>query len=434
MTVRRFYLMILTGLCLFLLAAPAFAVESALLDDLGIALHGFLDARSGTRLQTDPHEGQASLNEARLQLDVNRVGDWATLQLRSDFVLDSVTEEHDQDFEEGTGIIDLREANLLFSPHPLMDVKLGRQILTWGTGDLLFINDLFPKDWQSFFIGRDEEYLKAPSDAVMVSLFPSFANIDLVYTPRFDSDRFIRGERLSYYNSMLGRRAGQDAVVEVDKPDEWFSDDEWSLRMSRNLAGYEVALYGYSGYWKSPAGMDPNTFLATFPALNVYGASLRGALGSGLFNLETGYYDSRDDRDGNDPLLPNSEWRWLAGYERELARDFTGAFQYYVEALQDYDAYRDNLPDGQAAKDQYRQVLTMRLTKRLLNQNLTLSLFTYWSPSDQDGYLRPNVAYKVTDALLVTAGANLFFGSDEYTFFDQFAKNNNIYAGIRYSF
>ncbi len=62
-------------------------------------------------------------------------------------------------------------------------ITLGRQILTWGTGDLVFINDLFPKDWVSFFIGRDVEYLKAPSDALKVSAFSSWANLDLVYTP-----------------------------------------------------------------------------------------------------------------------------------------------------------------------------------------------------------------------------------------------------------
>ena len=44
-------------------------------------------------------------------------------------------------------------------------------MLTWGTGDLLFINDLFPKNWKSLAIGRDDEYLKDPSGAVKASFF-----------------------------------------------------------------------------------------------------------------------------------------------------------------------------------------------------------------------------------------------------------------------
>jgi hypothetical protein len=50
------------------------------------------------------------------------------------------------------------------------------------------------------------------------------------------------------------------------------------------------------------------------------------------------------------------------------------------------------------ARDGDRLVTTVRLTKLLMNQNLRLSLFGYYSPSDKDVYLRPNVNYKVSDA------------------------------------
>lgn len=425
---RTTVLTILAGL---LLAPPALALE---LEAIGADLHGFLDARYGQRLQSDPYQKQQSLTESRLQLDLNRMGDWTTLQLKTDLYLDEVVNQDRIDLEEGKGWIDLREANLQFSPHELADVKLGRQILTWGTGDLLFINDLFPKDWQAFFIGRDVNYLKAPSDAALVSLFPSWANIDLVYTPRFDADRHISGERLSYWNPALRRLAGRDSVSRVDRPDDWFADDEWSLRVSRNLSGYEIALYGYDGYWKSPAGFNPAVGKATYPELRVFGASLRGTLGQGIASLETGYYDSREDSNGSNPLVPNSEWRWLAGYEQEVIRNLTAAVQYYLEAMQDYQQYRSSLASISTARDEYRHVATLRLTWQLLNQNLTLSLFNYWSPSDRDGYLRPVVEYKLTDAWLLTAGGNLFWGEEDHTFFGQFENNNNLYAGVRYSF
>lgn len=413
------------------LVTPALAVELAAIQS---DLHGFVDARYGQRLQSDPYEDEQSLAETRLQLELTRMGDRSTLQLKTDIYYDDVVDQDDIDLEDGSGWLDLREANLLFFPHDLADVKIGRQILTWGTGDLLFINDLFPKDWQSFFSGRDVNYLKAPSDALLVSFFPQWASIDLVYTPRFDADRFISGERLSYWNPTLGRRAGQDAVIKVDRPDDWFEDDEWSLRFSRNLSGYELALYGYDGFWKSPVGSDPVAGKATFPRLRVLGASLRGNLGQGIASLEAGYYDSRDDSNGNDPLVPNSEWRGLIGYEQEVVRDFTVGFQYYLEAMQQYDDYRDSLSSTATARDEYRHVVTSRLTWQLLNQNLTLSAFCFWSPSDRDGYLRPVVEYKLTDSWLLTAGANLFWGEENDTFFSQFSKNNNLYTGLRYSF
>ena len=56
---------------------------------------------------------------------------------------------------------------------------------TWGTGDLVFLNDLFPKDFVSFFAGRDDEYLKAPGDALRITHYSKAVNIDFVWTPVF---------------------------------------------------------------------------------------------------------------------------------------------------------------------------------------------------------------------------------------------------------
>ena len=145
-----------------------------------IEAHGFFETRAGYRTRNDRYEKDMSVMESRLQIDLFSATDWADFKVKGDFYGDMVTEQGD---------FDLREANVFTRPSDWMDVKIGRQILTWGTGDLVFINDLFPKDWNSFFIGRDTDYLKAPSDAAKVSLFSEAANLDIVYTPQFDPDR-----------------------------------------------------------------------------------------------------------------------------------------------------------------------------------------------------------------------------------------------------
>ena len=389
-----------------------------------VEVHGFYEMRAGYRFRKDKYEKDMSVMENRLQLDLSSYLDRADLKFKGDLIGDLVTEQ---------AHFDLREANIFTRPLDFMDLKIGRQVLTWGTGDLVFINDLFPKDWKSFFIGRDTEYLKAPSDAVKVSLFSDFANLDFVYTPRFDPDRFISGERVSYWNSNLGRLAGRDAITHTNKPDRWFRDSEFAARLYKNIRNYEVALYGYRGYWKSPAGQDPTMSQALFPDLNVYGASVRGALGKGIANLEVGYYDSADDRSGKNSRIDNSQMRYLLGYTREIGKDFTAGLQYYVEQMLDYSRYKKNLTTG-PAKDRDRHLITLRLTKLLMNQNLRCSLFTYYSHTDKDVYMRPNVNYKVSDHLAVEAGANIFFGDYPHTFFGQFQNNTNIYTAVRYSF
>jgi hypothetical protein len=388
-----------------------------------LEINGFLELRAGRRTREDPHEKDLSVLEARLQAELFTCTDWAEFKYKGDVWADRVTEQ---------GEYDTREAWIFVRPSDFLDLKVGRQVLTWGTGDLVFLNDLFPKDWQSFFIGRDAEYLKGPSDAAKCSFFTGLANIDVVYTPQFDPDRYVTGEYVSYWNETLGRSAGRDAMVSADKPDRWWRDDEIAVRIYKNVDNYEYAFYGYRGFWKTPAGQAASG-AATFPALNVYGASARGQVGPGIGNIELAYYRSADDPGGTDPAVRNSEMRYLVGYAQEIGRDFSASLQYYVEQILDYNRYKESLISCHS-KDRYRHVITLQLTKLLMNQNLELSLSAYLSPSDKDAYLRPLVDYKYTDHLTLIAGSNIFIGDCRSTFFAQFENNTNIYLAVRYSF
>jgi hypothetical protein len=150
--------------------------------------------------------------------------------------------------------------------------------------------------------------------------------------------------------------------------------------------------------------------------------------------LEAAYYDSVDDRTGRDPAIPNSTVRYLVGYQRQPWSDLTAGIQYYGEYLFDYGPYRDALPPGFPAQDRLRQLLTVRLTQLLRYQTLRLSFFAFYSPTDEDYDLIPEVRYSVTDALWGAIGANLFGGKTETTAFGQLNRNDNVYVVARYEF
>ena len=408
--------------------------ESASPGTVPFDLTGFVDARSGHRTRHDPEESDFSLGEVRAQIEAERAWSRGMARVTFDLLYDAVATDHNPDLETGQGWLDLREAFVSARPTSFLDLKLGRQILTWGTGDLIFINDLFPKDFVSFFVGRDTEYLKAPSDAIKTSVFTRSLNVDLVYTPRFDADRHIDGTRISFFSPISGRTVGRDGVLRVDRPDEPFRDDEIAIRLYRSFGAFELAAYGYRGFWKSPAGIDAARGRATFPRLTVGGASIRGPLMGGIANAELGFYHSPDDTSGSNPAIQNSELRVLTGYERELARDLSIGVQYYLERLDDYSAYRRNLPAGAPRRDENRHVLTLRVTQLWLQQNLELSFFAYWSTSDRDAYLRPRIHYQVDDHWGVELGGNVFTGGRSHTFFGQLEDNSNIYLALRYGF
>jgi hypothetical protein len=225
--------------------------------------------------------------------------------------------------------------------------------------------------------------------------------------------------------------------MKASVPDRPFEDDEAHLRLSKNLRGGELAAYGYDGFWKSPAGLDPMTMQFTFPRLRVYGASFRDQLGLGIGHIEAGFYQSLDDPKGDNPLVNNSEFRFLLGYERaapKIASDLTLGFEYYVELMTDHKLYESTLPPGFPARKEYRHVVVLQLVKLLYKQNITLQLYGYVSPSDKDTYVRSTLDFRLDDHFTLTAGTNLFTGVDNNTFYGQLESNSNVYMALRYGF
>ncbi len=397
--------------------------------------HGFIEHNVGfkTKNDTTQHD-HYNMWEERLQLRTTYYtqGDnfWAerstTLHFRGDVVFD----QHDRQTS-----FELRELNVSMNPWSIVDVKIGSQVLTWGTGDYLFINDMFPKDYESYFIGRDDEYLKKPSYAIRSSFYPQFANIDVVMIPYVTPNTIPDGDRLSFYDSFQGGITGRDSDRDLLRPPFQLSNSEYALRVYRNVGSHQAAFYFFHGFDKNPRSYkDEMARQLYYQPLDVYGVSVQGPFAHGIGNVELGYLYSRDDPRGDDRLVDNSWVKLMAGYRRDLGNDLNMGVQYLIEQRLDQSAYEKNLLPADISGDEFRHVLTHSVTKLFKNQTVTASIFTYYSPSDQDGYVRPSLSYDITDQWRAILGANIFWGKDDHTEFGQMKKNDNVYIRVRYGF
>jgi hypothetical protein len=397
-------------------------------ESLPIEIHGFGEAALGVRVVDDPTMADDFvLAEARFRLDLAHYSDRADLLFKGDLVADAAAGEVE---------IDIRQVLIALRAAKWLDMRLGRQVLTWGTGDLIFINDLFPKDFVSFFIGRADEFLKAPSNSTKFTFYTPALDVDLVWTPIFTPDVAITGERLSFFDPRTGQIESAATLGEpLDPilPPKELGNGEFAGRLYRTISGYELAAYGYVGFTKIAAAFDTASDRPTYSRLDAFGGSARGNLAGGIGNLEGGYYYSVDDKSGDDPDVPNSDVRGLAGYEREIARNFTLGLQYWLVWIQDYDELVDNSPEPEFEPPEADHTFTVRLSWLLRQQTLLLSLFTFYSPSEDDAYLRPVIEYDWSDAVKLTLGGNVLLGPDK-SFFGQLENNTNVYARVRYSF
>jgi hypothetical protein len=413
----------------FLLPVTLFAQDDLWEDDdwddeaSGIVWNGFLETGFGTRFSDDALvNSRNTLEDIRVRIETEWQPDRYSVSFKADAGYDGI---------EDNWFADVRNLSVSFTLGESTDVSIGRQIQTWGTGDLVFLNDLFPKDFQSFFSGRDDEYLKAPGSAIRLVHFSEKMNIDFIWTPVFEHDRFLTGERFSFFSPLAGNNVAPGFTAL--EPKESLANGEFALRLFRTIEGREYALYAYRGFFKQPSALTPS-LLPTFAPMNAVGASFRRPAGPGLFNAEVSYYDSRDDRAGTNPLMPNDQLRLLAGYEWEAQPNFTVGLQYYVEWTLDHDDLLANSPYPQYEPDERRHLFTNRLTWRTGMEKYTWSLFTFYSPSDNDFYLRPQFTYRHSDQWSLSTGGNLFGGGEPHTFFNQLQDASNAYLRIRYHY
>ncbi len=397
-------------------------------------LGGFVEGLIAPRVvRSSASASEFAAAEARFRLNLDATHEIASARFRGDVYADGV---------DSRVWFDIRDASIFVRGGNWFSMRFGRQVLTWGTGDFLFLNDLFPKDFNSFFIGRADEYLKAPSNSVQTTFMMKKVGLDLIWTPIFEPDRFINGERLSFFNPLIGEIQGDRSPfspIQPLFPDKRLRNGTIHGRLYGSAGPVELAAYGYAGFWPQPIALtglpDPtNPPQLTYARLAVYGASVRAPLGGGLINIEGAFYDSFDDRAGADPTTPNSQFRGLAGYERELFPKFQMGLQYYLEYTLKYDELKSNSLWPAYEQHEFRHLLTLRLTQFLVMDNLELSVFTFFSPDELDTYIRPRVTYKIIEPLAIVVGANLMFGRYDYTFFGQLKENTNVYARLRYSF
>ncbi len=411
-------LALLAGLTACGLAGAAHAGE--------VELHGFVQGNYSCRSTglRSPGGSDFVLGEERLQLALSGVspGGRSGFLAKTDLIHDGIV--HESDVEVREGYVDLGAGPL--------DLRAGRQIVTWGTGDLLFINDVFPKDWFALFTGRPLEYLKVGLDALKVDWYAADVGFEVIASPFFEPDRLPSPDHFFVPDPFPGtvERVTNEPSVNLD-------DAEVAIRASRSLIGWDCALYADRGFYRVPSAA-PDTAAAqvvmSYPRRNVYGASLQRAALGGVVSLEGGYYDSRDDPDGTDPLLPNSQALYLAGYRRQLGRSLTMGLQYYGESMSEYSSYQAALPEGAPQRDRQRSLVTGRVTWLSNYQTWKASFFGYWSPTDEDFYLIPEVWHSFADGVWAAVGGNIFGGSSETTFFGALDRNDNVYAAVRYEF
>lgn len=448
--------LVLVFLIVFLGLGSAFAEVDEFADleessDSGVellSLSGFVDFEQGVRISGagPAYEGDEDrdyvLANRRLRLKADKSVGKGKVYFMVDFNHDEVADDF---------VLDIREARFQYTLGKNTDLNIGRQVSTWGVGDLLFINDLFPKNWVAHFSGRDMDMIKDPADSLRLTHYAGSWTLDFVLTPQFSQDTTPSGCKYEIFNPNSSSRVlGQSFCDQslVLEPEQGLSSSEVAVSIRKKMGVHEVALYGYKGFYKNPRGLSLETLpdsstalMPYYPELEVYGASFEGQVGPGILSAEVGYYNSKEDEDGDNFLVENSMLKHLVGYRMDLSSKFSLGAQWYRETMMDYKAYESSYQAANPGNydyrwDEARDTFTLRLGYKAMKETLFINWFSYFRPQDKDSFHKFEILKRLSDEVEMSVGANIFDGDSNYIDrdFGMLKDADNVFVQFKYIF
>ncbi|MCP4151274.1 MAG: hypothetical protein GY757_26255 [bacterium] len=407
----------------------------------GIQFTGFLEIEQGRNitnagpLREGPESGRNDwmMANRRFRLQTSKTGDKGGIYAKLDFIRDEITNKT---------YIDIRELRLQYKVLSWMDISVGRQVSTWGVADMLFINDLFPKNWVANFQGRDMESMKDSSTSLRVTSYLKSWTLDVVYHPKFSPDTTPTGCYFNVFDpnsgGLIANRASCGEAPYNEKVSNSKKHSEVAVSLKKRFGSQEISLFGYRGFYKNPKGitMMGEMLLPYYPDLTVIGASTEGQLGPGILTAEVGYYNSREDKDGNNHFIENSMLKLLVGYRMDFSANLSLGGQWYQERMMDYEAYEQSVMMNPYRKKEAHNTFTLRVTYKAQQETLWLNIFTYYRPQDKDHFTRLDITKRFDDNFAITAGANIFTGEEHYEDreFGMLRHDDNVYIRLKYNF
>ena len=339
--------------------------------------------------------------------------------------------------------VDLNEAYLTIDTE-WIDLILGKKMMRWGTGDGINPMDLInPRDYR-------DPIASARADARLPILLANGifllgpVTVEGVLIPKPEVNKFSLPnspwEPKALKELRRSAKSGEIVLAPREKPDNWFEDAEFALRVSTVTGGFDLALLFYNGYTDDPAyhrdylADGRMRFTPRYQRYRAYGfnfakgferATVRGELAVKpglLFSIDSNHPLYKEDSDG---LVSRDLYQGVIGIDRTFFTNLYFNVQFFIDLIE----------DGQESLAAKREThgITFEISDKFLDDDLTAG-FRGMSFTSNDGSASEIFAeYKIGDNWQIAPGYMAFNGPKD-SHLGQFNDNDMVYLRLRYSF
>ncbi|MCR5352080.1 MAG: hypothetical protein K6E35_06290 [Bacteroidales bacterium] len=361
---------------------PAIALPAQ--DGIDFSVKGFVDSYHAVRTES-PGDWMSSRTRVRgeFRLEKDGGGAFVSANLVYNALLGNMSG------------LQLREAYAYWGNNR-WDIRAGKQIVTWGVADGLRVTDLIsPMDY-SEFLAQDYDDIRVPVGALRVRFLHDSWSLEAIAVP---VSEFFKLPTDPSNPWSVG------ALPPEVRPDRTLKNMEFGGRFSCFLGGVDFSLMALRTWTKMP---ELQVDHIGYRRLTVLGGDVSVPFGNFVFRGEIADNISEGNLHQGNALVGLD---WYPGADWNLSAQFNYTWQ------------KTGSPTSLA---------TLRISKALLNNSLTISTFAYADVRDFGVFNRFSVDWAATDQIHALVGYDYFYA--EGGMFAMYAHNSEVWLKLKYSF
>jgi hypothetical protein len=377
---RSFVIPILLGAAaLFFKAVPLLAQNG-----LDVSVKGFVDSYHAVRAGS-PGDWMSSRSRVRGEFGLEKDG--GGIFVSANLVYNALLKD--------LSGFQLREAYAYWG-NPRWDIRAGRQIISWGVADGLRVTDLIsPMDYTEF-LAQDYDDIRIPVGALRVRFIHDSWSLEAVAVPVPEFFKLPTDPANPWSVGLL--------PPEV-RPDPSLKNSEFGARFCCFPGGVDFSLVALRTWNEMPELLGDHI---GYHRLTVLGGDVSIPFGKFVFRGELADNISEGGRHQGNALAGLD---WYPGSDWNISAQVNHTWQ------------REGTPTSLA---------TLRISKALLNNSLTLSMFAYADVREKGVFNRFSADWAATDQIHAILGYD-YFHADGGMFF-LYRNNSEVWMKLRYSF
>lgn len=385
---------------------------------LQAGVKGFIDTYHAIRTAS-PGDWMASRSRVRGEL---------TLEKDNAGMFVSANAVHNSLLKDQSGFF-LREAYMYYGKSGV-DIRAGRQIVTWGVADAMRITDIIsPMDFTEF-LTQDYDDIRIPVNGVRVRYTRPKWSAEAIVIPVSSFYELSADNANPWAVSLPGVTVPYSVNLD-NTPKKQLKNMEYGGRIGAYLSGVDFNLYALRTWNKMPVfrktvAADGSLLCeGEYRRMTMLGADLSIPLGKFVVRAEAAeYFGEAQEPVASAPVVTRNSTNALIGVDWYAGNDWQLGLQYSHKYISgDMSGISSCRNAGMA---------TVRISKDLLHSTLSLSTFAYVDVANGGVYNRLSADYGLTDQIHALLGYD-FFHADKGQF-AMYDRNSEVWIKLKYSF